>query len=220
MRLVSKNTLQNKKILVTGGPTWVRLDAARVISNMSSGLMARDIVHALLEQGAKVTYLAGPAIFGLNRGTKARVVPFLFFEDLEKSLTAELKKPYDAVIHAAAVADYRPQKTIAAKLASGRKEWKITLIPTPKLIRKIKQINPRAYLVGFKLEPGLTEKKAQREAIRLAGTNACDLVVANSVDGGQYRGLVFDPQGRCLKTVRSRPAMARSLTQILAEHFG
>ncbi len=111
-----------KKILITCGPTWVPIDSVRVLSNISSGKLGQMLARELSKKGAQVTLLEGPVetpLTGAASG-KIRVLKFKTFDELFKNLKAELKKPWDAVIHAAAVSDYRPKPAEITKLSSSR----------------------------------------------------------------------------------------------------
>src|SRR5690348_10454722 len=126
-------SLAGKRILVTCGPTWVAIDDMRVISNRSTGELGRILAGQLKAAGARVTVLEGPVAEPLN-DRSVRVVKFLFFEELAALLHKELRNRYDAVIHAAAVSDYRPVKRISGKISSGKKRLDLKLVRTPKLI--------------------------------------------------------------------------------------
>jgi len=206
-------SMQHKKILVTYGPTWVALDAMRVISNRSSGSMGQTIIADLLKTGARVTALEGPVPLPLNPSPRLRVKRFQFFDELKSLLDTELKTPYDIIIHAAAVADFRPQRRIQGKISSDN-PLNITLKPTAKLIRRFKQCQPQAFLAGFKLEASPSQRTLKNAAMRLITEDQCDVVIANSLANG-YTGLLFDRDGSCLAQARSRQEMSRNLVQYL-----
>ena len=87
-----------------------------------------------------------------------------------------------AVIMAMAVLDYRPKETTRQKLPSEREEMTLTLVKCPKLIERIKEVSPDIFLVGFKLEAGISEDDLFGRAEDLARRAGCDLVVANRID--------------------------------------
>jgi len=170
-------SLKNKKILITAGPTWVRLDSVRIISNIATGETGILIARALRRSGANVKLLLGP--FELS--------------SLDKTLTDELKAGrYDIVIHSAAVSDYKAGKAFRGKIRSGIKDLKLTLVPTKKIINAIKRLSPDTRLVGFKFEPNASKAKLISEARMLMRRSSCDLVVANTLDGSGYRAFIVD----------------------------
>ncbi|HLF18540.1 MAG TPA: phosphopantothenoylcysteine decarboxylase [Candidatus Omnitrophota bacterium] len=207
------NPLKNKKVLITSGPTWVALDGVRVISNRSSGQLGRLIAGECVKAGAKVTVLQGPVNETIEL-KKVTLKPFTFFDELEDLITSELKKPYNVVIHAAAVSDFRPKQTWRKKLGSGKK-INLALVPTKKLIESVKRINPKLLLVGFKLEPKVNERTAASLTKDLFKKAKCDLVVANSANGKKYHGYLLNNKGKCLSKAHSRPQMAQALVKQL-----
>ncbi len=206
--------LKGKRILVTYGPTWVAIDDTRVISNCSSGEMGGLITDHLLAAGARVTALVGPGVDAPQARRGLRVRTFRFFDELARLLDAELGCAYDVVIHAAAVSDYAVRRRIRGKIESGRERLLIDLIPTPKLISRIKKRIPGVVLVAFKLESFTDERRFRTEAVRSVAAYGSDFVVANSLTGG-YRGWIFDRDGRRLAKARSRREMSRRVIEQL-----
>ena len=100
------------KVLVTCGPTWVPIDAVRVISNHSTGEMGRLIAAAFVKAGAKVRVLEGP----------------MSFDDFARKFKAACTKKYDIVVHAAAVSDFKLKTAAKGKLSSG-KTLNLRLVP-------------------------------------------------------------------------------------------
>jgi len=169
--------LKGKKILITAGPTWVRLDCVRIISNIATGETGILIARALRRLGANVKLLLGP--FELS--------------SLDKTLTNELKaKRYDIVIHSAAVSDYKAGNAFRGKIRSGIKDLKLTLVPTKKIINTIKIMSPDTRLVGFKFEPNASRAKLIRVARMLMRRSSCDLVVANTLGSRGYSAFIVD----------------------------
>ena len=208
------------KVLITCGPTWVKMDDVRVISNQSSGEMGHLIAAELLKQGVTVTLLEG-AVTHVWSNPKVKVIKYRFFDELAKSLSAELKKGYDCVIHAAAVSDFVLAKPLKGKIDSS-KALTLTLVPASKLIDQIKKIAPETFLVGFKLEPDFDVETTGRSSLQrirmethgLFIKSQCDLVVANSVNKG-YQGLVVDADGQVLAKAKTKRKIAEALAKLL-----
>lgn len=187
---INRHSLKNKKILITAGPTWVTIDQVRVISNIATGRTGVLLAERLKEIGAKVTLILGPAgACCLNN--KIKLIRYNFFDELKDKVEKELKhRQYDIVIHSSAVSDYRPKTSYRQKVKSGLKQWKLSLIPTPKIIDLIKKIDPSLFLVGFKFEPRAEKESLIKEAKTLLKTASCDLVVANTLRRLHYRAYI------------------------------
>ncbi len=183
------------KVLITCGPTWVPIDGVRVISNRSTGEMGHALARAFLKRKARVTLLEGP----------------MAFDELKSVLEKEVRKGHDVVIHAAAVSDFKLKTPLKGKISS-RKPLVLKLVPTPKIIASIKKWSPRTFLVGFKLQPGLTRSRVRRLTQELFRTG-CDLVVANTIENG-YKGFIVNPDGAVLAEARSKATLARHLARI------
>ncbi|MBI3315344.1 MAG: phosphopantothenoylcysteine decarboxylase [Candidatus Omnitrophica bacterium] len=188
------------RVLITCGPTWVPIDGVRVISNRSTGEMGHALAKAFLKRKARVTLLKGP----------------MAFDELKSVLKKEAQKGYDAVIHAAAVSDFKLKTPLKGKISS-RKPLVLKLVPTPKIIASIKKWSPRTFLVGFKLEPGLTRSRVRRLTQELFRTG-CDLVVANTLENG-YKGFIVNSDGHILAQASSKKKIAKSLASVIPECF-
>ena len=203
-------TLENKKILVTAGPTWVPVDDVRVITNVFGGTTGYRIATLAAEMGAEVTLLLGPytiretsamidepfrniltkvknIFFAKAKiflaGGKIEIVNYQYFDELMSLMKEYISTgEYDAVIHSAAVADYAPLKT-DGKIGSGFNKFEIKTVQTPKIISYIKKWDANIFLVQFKLEVGLTEKELIARARAGLVKYAGDLVVANNKFG-------------------------------------
>jgi phosphopantothenoylcysteine synthetase/decarboxylase len=184
-------SFRDKKILITAGPTWVPIDSVRVISNTATGETGALLADKLFGLGAKVTLLLGPVDYCcLNK--KIRLINFKYFNELNSLIEKELKSGnYDAVIHTAAVSDYRPAKVSFVKIKSGKKNWKLHLIPTPKIIDSIKKTDKAVFLVGFKFDSGIGKNSLLKKAWRLKKRTKAELIVANTLSAGKYRAYII-----------------------------
>lgn len=201
------------KILITCGPTWVKLDDVRVISNQSTGEMGHLIAKAFHKKKNKVTLIEGPVTNPLKvKGIK--IIKYRFFEELEEILLAECRKNYDIILHAAAVSDFKPQKPFTKKIDS-HKPLTIKLVKTNKIIDKIKKYAPDSFLVGFKLEPDLNEKNMFDYSKGLFINAGCHLVVANTTAQG-YQGFIIDADSHILGRAQNKPILVKELLKILS----
>jgi phosphopantothenoylcysteine synthetase/decarboxylase len=207
-------SLKYKRILITAGPTWVALDPVRVISNTASGETGRLLAHALAKQGARVTLLLGPGE-DPSPGARIKVVRFRFFDDLKKLLKDELLQQYDAVIHSAAVSDYKPETMAHSKIKSSIKNWTCKLVRTPKLIDRIKKVAPNSFAVGFKFDPRTTKNSLLKAAGELMQSSNLDAVVANTVINGKYQAFIVTPA--CVSgCIGSKKDLAKKIIKLFA----
>ena len=97
-----------------------------------------------------------------------------------------MKKIFDVVILAAAVADYTPEYYSRSKIASNKKNFVLRLKQTPKIIDEIKKMQKDVFLVGFKAETNLSKKKLEELARKKMKEAKADLIIANDI-GVKYQ---------------------------------
>jgi phosphopantothenoylcysteine decarboxylase / phosphopantothenate---cysteine ligase len=210
--------LQNKKILITAGPTWAAIDSVRVISNTASGETGILLADVLRRAGARVTLVLGPGA-DAGRNKNIRVIRFSFFDELKKIIETELNtRGYDAIVHSAAVSDYAPARAAKGKLSSAAPRLKLTLIRTPKIIDIIRRKAPSALLIGFKFLPDAAPQPLIARARELGRHSRANLIVANTVRKGAYRAFVVAPQGIVPEAV-SKHELAELLLMYLEAFF-
>lgn len=212
------HSLKNKRILITCGPTWVPIDAVRVVSNVSSGELGQRIALDCVNAGARVTLLEGPVARPLT-SRSIRILKFFFFDELQRLWKRELRKNFGVVIHAAAVADYKLRRPGRHKLASGKKSLMLEFVSTPKLIHTVKRLEPQTFLVGFKLEPDISRQSAYRKARDLFYEADCDIVVANELTARGYKGFILDKDETILASAADRTKMSKALVRILSDRL-
>jgi len=173
--------LAGRSVVVTAGPTVEAVDPVRFISNRSSGKMGYAIAAAARDAGAEVTLITGPTALVAPAGV--RTFPVESADDMKDAILAHLPRA-DAVIMAAAVADYRPIERATKKMKKKDlgNEMKIRLIENPDLLKAIvASRRPGTIVIGFKAETG----DATAEASRMLRDKKLDLVVANDVAAPQ-----------------------------------
>ena len=224
---MSDESLSGKQILVTAGPTWVKLDAVRHIGNVSSGETGAAIARELSARGASVHLLLGPTRIQAPELPGGRVTSFVTFDDLHRLIREEVGSGrYDALVHAAAVSDYRPVEEVVGKIPSGEEELVIRLRRTPKIVDEVKTLDPGILLVKFKLECGRSEEELLRIARESGARSAADLVVANDLSqkqGGRHVAFLLSgggPARRVETTSELAGALAEELTALLAGKDG
>ena len=175
--LATSGALAGRHVVVTAGPTVEAIDPVRFVSNRSSGKMGYAIAAAARDAGAEVTLVTGPTAIAPPAGVRTFGIESA--EELRDAVLAALPRA-DAVIMAAAVADYRPIEREDRKLKKKElgRELTLRLIENPDVLKAIVAARrPGTIVVGFKAETG----DATAEAGRMLREKKLDLVVANDV---------------------------------------
>jgi len=166
--------VKKQRIVVTAGPTYEPIDAVRVITNLSTGLMGYEIAKEAKRRGFSVTLITGPTSLTPPKGTKT--VRVMTAGEMYKE-TRSASKNADCLIMAAAVADFK----VAHKIEGKIKKQKELILKLSQNIDILKNI-PRGRLkakVGFALESSDLIGNARRKMI----DKKLDLIVANKIGG-------------------------------------
>lgn len=172
----SNSILAGKKVLVTAGPTYEKIDPVRFIGNYSSGKMGFAIARECAIQGADVTLIAGPVSLPLPHPSVKRI-------DVESALqmydaAMDEFKSCDAAILSAAVADYRPSVCADRKMKRTSDDMNIELKANPDIAAALgKEKRDNQVLAGFALETNDGESNART---KLYNKNL-DFIVLNSL---------------------------------------
>jgi len=212
------------KLLVTAGNTMVPVDQVRVITNVFSGRTGAAIARYAFEDGHTVTLLTSQpeSVFEEGGGDagRRRVILYRTFDDLMARMERAIRDDApDAVIHSAAVSDYRVAGTYApqpgtrarpndggiawegeppalvdvtaGKVKSNAPELWLRLLPTAKIIDRLRSDwGFRGVLVKFKLEVGVNEEELLAIAEASRQHSGADLMVANTLEGAAYWALL------------------------------
>ena len=172
-----KEDLAEKKILITAGPTYEKLDPVRYIGNYSSGKMGFALAEACAERGAEVILIAGPTQLQLTHPGILRIDVESADQMYEQAMTAF--KSADAGILCAAVADYKPEVYADEKIKRNEDdELVLRLIPNKDIAASLGKIKTKKQLlIGFALETHNEEKNAK---LKLEKKNL-DFIVLNSL---------------------------------------
>ena len=166
--------LAGKRILITAGPTYERIDPVRFIGNFSSGKMGFSIAEECRRRGAEVTLVAGPTALQCDAAIR-RVNVESAQEMYEACLPAF--DTADAAILSAAVADFTPEQKAESKIKREADDLVLRLRPTHDIAKTLGQRKrPGQRLVCFALETNDEEANARG---KLERKNA-DFVVLNS----------------------------------------
>jgi phosphopantothenoylcysteine decarboxylase / phosphopantothenate---cysteine ligase len=166
--------LEGLRVLVTAGPTHEPIDPVRFLGNRSTGLMGYAIARTARRRGAEVYLVAGPT--GLPRPPGLKTVHVDTAEEMLRAVL-ETAASCDAVIMAAAVADFRPESAAGQKLKKESGPPRIDLVPTTDILKELGRDPGSRVLVGFAAETQGLEEAAQK---KLVDKNA-DLIVGNLV---------------------------------------
>ena len=177
--------LKNKKVLMTAGPTIEQIDPIRAITNQSSGKTGVSLTSELISAGAKVTLVYGPGREKPPKG--AKIINVLSSKEMHAVVKSELKKKFDIVIMAAAIADYVPTVQNKKKIKSSKSTMNISLKKAPKIINQIKKYQKNVFLVGFKAETNLTKLQLIKSAKKKLNESSADMIIANDVGSIKYK---------------------------------
>lgn len=171
--LIAKD-LADRTILVTAGPTREEIDPVRYISNHSSGKMGYAIARAAARRGARVILVSGPV--SIPAPPAVELVAVGSAEEMRRAVMGRVGE-CDAVIKAAAVADYRPLERTASKVKKQAAELTLHLTRNTDILAELGARDERPFLVGFAAETDNLESYATR---KLREKNL-DMIVANDV---------------------------------------
>lgn len=173
----SRTVLEKKKIVITAGPTYEKIDPVRFIGNYSSGKMGFALAEACAQQGAEVTLIAGPVSLTTTHPNIQRIDVESAEEMYQAAMTAFPEA--DAGILCAAVADYRPEIQADEKIKRESKgEMMLHLVPNKDIAASLGAIKQEGQvLVGFALE---TNNEATNAESKLKRKNL-DFIVLNSL---------------------------------------
>ena len=174
-----RRTLDGRRLLVTAGPTYEDLDPVRFLGNRSSGKMGVAIAAEAARRGAAVILVIGPSVVPIPQGVETvRVRRAVEMRDAVVARVADV----NAVIMAAAVADYAPAETAASKLHKTEDRPSLVLQRTPDILKTLGEWRAQRgsrfpILVGFAAETSDAVARARQKLV----AKQVDLVVANDV---------------------------------------
>ncbi len=171
-------TLLGRRVVVSAGPTYEDIDPVRYLGNRSSGRMGYAVAAEASRRGAHVVLVSGPTRMDAPAGVQIERVRSA--AEMSRAMSAHARGA-DAVVMAAAVADYMPEAgAAAAKLAKTDGPLTLTLVRTPDILADLGRSRGDAavpVLVGFAAETGDPRPRARQ---KLAAKQV-DLIVANDV---------------------------------------
>ncbi len=166
---------QNKKVLITAGPTYEAIDPVRFIGNHSSGKMGFAIAQAALNRGAKVVLVTGPTALDLDH-PNLKLINVQSAKEMQQSVLQHYDNS-DVVIMSAAVADYTPKVVATEKIKKKEGEMTIELVKNPDILMDLGSKKQNQFLVGFALE---TQNEVENATDKLKRKNL-DMIILNSL---------------------------------------
>ena len=210
----SSDELSGKKVMITAGPTYEKIDPVRFIGNYSSGKMGFALAEECARRGAQVTLITGPVQLKTQHSGIIRV-DVESAEEMYKAAQAHFPDA-DAGILCAAVADYRPA-TVADKKIKREKEEELTLHlrATQDIAASLGAIKRKQQcLVGFALETNNEQQNAEGKLER----KNFDFIVLNSLNdaGAAFRHdtnkiSIIDRKGRTDYPLKSKTEVAQDI---------
>lgn len=178
--LTGPKPLAGRRVIVTAGGTVERIDPVRYITNDSSGKMGFALAEAARDYGAEVTL-----VYARTDGPPPGGVEAVRVESAAEMYEAVMNRvgTFDAIVKAAAVADYRPLHRHAVKVKKKDETMALELARNPDIVQAVgewKASHPEErvpYIIGFAAETGDLAKHAMDKLVR----KRCDMVVANDV---------------------------------------
>ncbi|MDL2265239.1 bifunctional phosphopantothenoylcysteine decarboxylase/phosphopantothenate--cysteine ligase CoaBC [Parabacteroides sp. OttesenSCG-928-G07] len=174
---VGQQELSKKKVLITAGPTYEKIDPVRFIGNYSSGKMGFALAEVCAQKGAEVTLIAGPVSLSVHHPNIRRIDVESAEEMYQQAV--KLFPETDAAILCAAVADYRPQEQAEEKIkreATG--EIALHLVPNKDIAAALGKMKKKNQIVaGFALETQDAVAHAQEKLQR----KNFDFIVLNTL---------------------------------------
>lgn len=173
----SQNQLKGKRVLITAGPTYEKIDPVRFIGNYSSGKMGYALAEECAERGAEVELVSGPVSINLNR-TNIHITKVESAAQMYAAAVNAFPKT-DIAILCAAVADFTPRETKDVKIKREKGDMAIQLVPTKDIAAELGRMKKESqFMVGFALETN----DETNNAINKLKAKKLDFIVLNSLN--------------------------------------
>jgi len=195
-----------RRVLVTAGPTHEPIDPVRFVGNRSSGKMGVAIASEALARGAAVVLVVGPGTVSPPAG--AEVIRVETAEEMRAAVLAHTDDA-DAIVMAAAVADFRPKLAAEQKLKKEQGVPDLVFEPTPDILREVAVARrPEQIVVGFAAETDDVEAAGRAKL----ADKGLDLLVANAV-GRPATGFGADTNDATILTATGEDTPLRTWTK-------
>jgi phosphopantothenoylcysteine decarboxylase/phosphopantothenate--cysteine ligase len=207
--------LARKRIVITSGSNAEAVDSIRILTNRATGKTGAALALEARRRGADVTLISR-----FPQGLPLREVQAESAKEMLDAVLREVGAGCDALISAAAVADYTPDPA-EGKIKSGQ-ELTLVLRPTKKILKAVRAEFPDLLIVGFKAEVGVTDEELVRRATESLHSSDLSFVVANDVrekgmGTDENRVMIIDREGRTMVVEGKKSLIAKSIIDAVAE---
>ena len=172
-KIISSQIFLNKKILISSGATLEKIDEARAITNLSSGLMGLNLAKMAYTMGAEVTVISGHSNYEFPPCIKT--IKAMNHDEMNKSITSNIEKN-DIYISAAAISDYKPNY-IKGKIKKENENISLELKKTKDILSYIGKNFGHKLVVGFAAESENLIENARRKLV----LKNLDIIIANEI---------------------------------------
>jgi phosphopantothenoylcysteine decarboxylase/phosphopantothenate--cysteine ligase len=219
--LTNSAQLMGKRILITAGPTYEKIDPVRFIGNHSSGKMGFEIARSFLSKGAEVILISGPTQEQLVHAK----LTITKVESADEMLL-EVQRCWDSCewgVFAAAVADYKPALVQAQKIKKNESTMNIQLVKNPDILAWAGSVkSQQQQLIGFALETNDAVKHAEGKLQR----KNLDFIVINTLEdkgagfGGETNRIKIMDKNNILTSFELKPKrqVAEDIVNYLIEN--
>ena len=210
-KIISPQIFSNKKILISSGATLEKIDEARAITNLSSGLMGLNLAKMAYTMGAEVTVISGHSNYEFPSCIKT--LKAMNHDEMNHSITSHIEKN-DIYISAAAISDYKPSYT-EGKIKKESENISLELTKTKDILSHIGKDFSHKILVGFAAESENLIKNARNKLV----SKNLDIIVGNEIKDsmGKTRAkmvIIDQYEERCLPE-----AEKEEQSRIILEHI-
>lgn len=173
-----QETLKGKKVLISAGPTYEKIDSVRFIGNFSSGKMGFALAEEFAQRGAQVYLVAGPVVLK-SKHPNIKQIDVVSAREMREACL-QVFQDCNIVVMSAAVADFRPANTANNKIKKldSSSAPVVELVQNPDILKEMGEIKTHQTLVGFALE----DHNEEENALKKLKNKNLDFLVLNSLN--------------------------------------
>ena len=211
IRLLSRDDLIGKRILIIGGRSEEPLDSMRLITNRSTGMMAVALAQRAFERGADVELWMGGCNVGLPD-----YIPVRRYASVEDLIGIVDSIDHDIVVVPAALADFTPDKKVEGKIPSD-KGFDMKMNPVPKVLPILRTKCDK--VIGYKAESGLSRDALVAKARARLEQYDLSAVIANDIDsaGKTSASMLLVTKDRAVDITGTKPAISDMIMNFISE---
>jgi phosphopantothenate-cysteine ligase/phosphopantothenoylcysteine decarboxylase/phosphopantothenate--cysteine ligase len=210
--------MDKPRVLITGGSTRVMIDQVRCIGNIFKGRTAIHLADHFIREGCDVVVIGNPGMSDFSESARGklrrlRVLPYKTYDQLYKTMEEVItNREFDVIIHSAAVSDYRVadvlnsdmKSVMAGKVSSDSDELYLKMVPTEKIVDKIRGWGHKGKLVKFKLQVDMPVSELIEVAKNSRKTSDADVIVANCLEWARDHAILINRDGEEVIAARNK----------------